>query len=146
MGNNTEIGMNTGRTVDLDGLSSAMHVIRSDTARRLRYGSGTADSRGAGGVLAARTRSMFAYRLLGRASSECGGRARRQLVSVCRTGAGGMRWRCRNPSDGRGADPVPELEQLALDPDVPQRGFSRAIRATNATTTSSIGGRRARLG
>ena len=42
----------------------------------------------------------------------------RQLVSVCRDGAGGMRWRLQDPPDRRGADAVAELEQLALDPQV----------------------------
>jgi hypothetical protein len=35
---------------------------------------------------------------------------------------------------------VAELEQLALDSDVAQRGFSRAIRTTRAARASSIGG------
>ena len=39
-----------------------------------------------------------------------------------------------------------ELEQLALQPLYPQRGFSRAIRTTKATSTSSIGGRPVRFG
>ena len=43
----------------------------------------------------------------------------RQLVSVCRDGAGGMRWRLQDPPDRRGADAVAELEQLALEPHVP---------------------------
>jgi len=42
----------------------------------------------------------------------------RQVESVCRFGAGGI---CRafvDPADRGGADPVAELEQLALDPQV----------------------------
>ena len=45
-------------------------------------------------------------------------RSCRQLVSVCRNGAGGMRWRLQDPPDRRGADAVAELEQLALEPEV----------------------------
>jgi hypothetical protein len=52
----------------------------------------------------------------------------------------------QDPPDRRGTDAVAELEQLALEPRVPQRGFSRAIRTTKATRTSSIGGRPARFG
>jgi hypothetical protein len=40
----------------------------------------------------------------------------RRLVSVCRTGAGGIRRRLRIRPDRRGVDPVAEFEQLALDP------------------------------
>jgi hypothetical protein len=39
-----------------------------------------------------------------------------------------------------------ECEQLALILTYPQRGFSRAIRTTKVTRTSSIGGRPARIG
>ena len=52
----------------------------------------------------------------------------------------------QDPPDRRGADAVAELEQLALDPHIPQRGFSRAIRTTKAARTSSIGGRPVRFG
>jgi hypothetical protein len=40
----------------------------------------------------------------------------RQVVSVCRSGAGGIRSALRNPADRGRADPEAELEQLALDP------------------------------
>ena len=40
----------------------------------------------------------------------------RQVVSVCRTGAGGMPVALQDPPDRRGADAVAECEQLALDP------------------------------
>jgi len=46
-----------------------------------------------------------------------------------------------DPPDRRGADPVAELEQLALDPAVSQLEFSRAMRSTSAASTSSSGGR-----
>jgi hypothetical protein len=69
----------------------------------------------------------------------------RQLVSVLRTAAGWIRCRFRIRRDRRGTDPVAELEQLTLNPDVSQLGFSRAIRATNTATTSSIGGRPGRF-
>ena len=52
----------------------------------------------------------------------------------------------QDPADRRGADAVAELEQLALQPPYPQRGFSRAIRTTKAARTSSIGGRPVRFG
>jgi hypothetical protein len=52
----------------------------------------------------------------------------------------------KDPPDRRGADAVAELEQLALDLCVPQRGFSRAIRTTKAARTSLIGGRPVRVG
>jgi hypothetical protein len=67
----------------------------------------------------------------------------RQLVLMCRTGAGGMRWRCRIRRIVE-APTAAELEQLALKP--PQRGFSRAIRTTRSASTSSIGGRPVRFG
>jgi hypothetical protein len=51
-----------------------------------------------------------------------------------------------DPPDRRGAHPVAACEQLALEPHIPQRGFSRAIRTTKATSTSSIGGRPVRFG
>jgi hypothetical protein len=40
----------------------------------------------------------------------------RQLVSLCRTGAGGIRWRFRIHRIVRGADAMAECEQLALEP------------------------------
>jgi hypothetical protein len=52
----------------------------------------------------------------------------------------------QDPPDRRRADAVAELEQLALESDVAQGGFSRAIRTTKPTRTSSIGGRPVRLG
>jgi len=52
----------------------------------------------------------------------------------------------QDPPDGRGADAMAELEQLALQPLVSQRGFSRAIRTTKAARMSSIGGRPVRGG
>jgi hypothetical protein len=51
-----------------------------------------------------------------------------------------------DPPDRRGADAVAESEQLALEPHIPQRGFSRAIRTTRAARPSSIDGRPVRLG
>src|SRR3954462_9568687 len=49
----------------------------------------------------------------------------RQLVSVCRTGAGGFRW-CEDAPNRRGADAVTKLDQLALDPRVaPERVLPR---------------------
>ena len=52
----------------------------------------------------------------------------------------------QDATDRRGADTVAEFEQLALDPHIPQLGLSRAIRATSAARTSSIGGRPDRFG
>jgi hypothetical protein len=52
----------------------------------------------------------------------------------------------QDPPDRRGTHAMAECEQLTLDPPVPQRGFSRAIRTTKATRTSSIGGRPGRFG
>jgi hypothetical protein len=52
----------------------------------------------------------------------------------------------QDPPDRRGADPVAELEQLALDPAVSSARFSRAIRCTNVVMTSLIGGRPGRFG
>jgi hypothetical protein len=51
----------------------------------------------------------------------------------------------QDPPDRRGAHAIAESEQLTLDPHVPQRGFSRAIRTIKAASTSSIGGRPVRL-
>src|SRR6476469_7415146 len=42
----------------------------------------------------------------------------RQLVSVCRIGAGGMRWRLRIRRIVEAPDPVAEFEQLALEPPI----------------------------
>ena len=68
------------------------------------------------------------------------------------TGVGvpdGCRWDAvapKDPPDRRGTDTVAELEQLAADSLVAQRGFSSAIRTTNAASASSIGGRPVRCG
>ena len=43
----------------------------------------------------------------------------RQVVSVCRTGAGWDSVTLEDATDGRGADAVAELEQLTLEPHVP---------------------------
>src|SRR3954447_13941662 len=51
-----------------------------------------------------------------------------------------------DPPDHRRADAVAELEQLALQPHIAPAWFSRAIRTTKATRTSSTGGRPVRLG
>ena len=81
---------------------------------------------------------------------EHAGRLRAQELPP--TGVGAPRRRRWDPvtledaTDGRGAHAVAECEQLALDPHVAQRGFSRAIRTTRATRTSSIGGRPVRFG
>jgi hypothetical protein len=70
-------------------------------------------------------------------------RNRRQLVSVCRTGAGGIRWRRRIRR-------IVELPaRLSNSPCIlryPQLGFSRAIRSTSVTRASLIGGRPGRFG
>jgi hypothetical protein len=52
----------------------------------------------------------------------------------------------QDPPDRRGTHAVAEPEQLTLEPQYPQRGFSRAIRTTKATSTSSIDGRPVRFG
>jgi hypothetical protein len=51
-------------------------------------------------------------------------------------------------SDRRGADPVAEFEQLALDPAIspPQFGLSVAIRTISVAIAWSIGGRPGRYG
>jgi len=60
------------------------------------------------------------------------------------TRIGMSRWRrwdpvaLEDPPDRRGADPVAELEQLALHPAISQLGFSRAIRCTSVAMTSSM--------
>ena len=65
----------------------------------------------------------------------------RQLVSVCRTGAGGMRWRVKIRRIVDAPTRWPSLSNSPWSLMYPQRGFSRAIRTTKATSTSSIGGR-----
>jgi len=49
----------------------------------------------------------------------CACRNCRQVVSVRRLGAGGIRSAFEDPADRGRADPVAELEQLALDPLIP---------------------------
>ena len=67
-------------------------------------------------------------------------------------GVGVRQWRwwdpvaLQDPPDRRRAHAVAEFEQLTLICMYPQRGFSRAIRTTQAARTSSIGGRPVRLG
>jgi hypothetical protein len=51
-----------------------------------------------------------------------------------------------DPPDRRGTHEVAQPKQLTLEPQVPQRGFSRAIRTTTAASTSSTGGRPVRFG
>ena len=70
----------------------------------------------------------------------------RQLVSVCRNGAGGMRWRCRIRRIVEAPTRWPSLSNSPWIRMYPQRGFSRAIRTTKAARTSSIGGRPVRFG
>ena len=70
----------------------------------------------------------------------------RQLVSVCRTGAGGMRWRCRIRRIVEAPTRWPSLSNSPWILKYPQRGFSCAIRTTKAATTSSSGGRPVRFG
>jgi hypothetical protein len=48
--------------------------------------------------------------------------------------------------DGRGADPVAELEQLALQPHISPARVLAPIRTTKAARTSSIGGCPVRFG
>ena len=51
-----------------------------------------------------------------------------------------------NPSDGGRADPMAELEKLALDALVPQVGFSVASRSISAAISALTGGRPVRCG
>jgi hypothetical protein len=75
-------------------------------------------------------------------------------TSAQRTGVLGMRlcaqtdhfWTERHPPHRRGAHPDAQAGQLALDPQVPQPGFSRAIRSISATTCESTGGLPPRCG
>jgi hypothetical protein len=76
----------------------------------------------------------------------CVRRNRRQLVSVCRDGAGGIRWRFRIRRIVEAPTRWPSLSNSPWIRMYPQRGFSRAIRTTKAARTSSIGGRPVRLG
>jgi hypothetical protein len=54
--------------------------------------------------------------------------------------------RPEDPADRGRADPVAELEQLALDPLVPQPLFSVASRSISAAISALTGGRPARRG
>jgi hypothetical protein len=49
-------------------------------------------------------------------------------------------------ADRGGADPVAELEQLTLDPLIPQPRFSVASRSISATISALTGGRPSRFG
>jgi hypothetical protein len=64
----------------------------------------------------------------------------RQVVLVCRAGAGGIRCRVENAADRRGPHAVTELEQLALNSLGSPLGFSRARRSIRTTTALSTGG------
>src|SRR4051812_32149314 len=46
----------------------------------------------------------------------------------------------QDPADRRGADPVAEFEQFALDPVVAGGRFSLAVRSCQRAVTASIGG------
>ena len=70
----------------------------------------------------------------------------RQLVSVCRIGAGGMRWRFRIRRIVEAPTRWPSLSSSPCTLRYPQFGFSVAIRATSAAMMSSIGGRPDRFG
>ena len=76
----------------------------------------------------------------------CVRRKCRQLVSVCRTGAGGIRWRFRIRRIVEAPTRWPSVSSSPWILKYPQRGFYRAIRTTKAARTSSIGGRPVRLG
>jgi len=71
-------------------------------------------------------------------------------LAPCGVGVPGRRWRyprsCGDAADRRCSDPIAEFEQFALDSLVAQVLFSVAIRAINAATVSSIGGRPDRFG
>ena len=73
-------------------------------------------------------------------------RNRRQLVSVSRNGAGGMRWRLRMRRIVEAPTRWPSVSSSPWIRLYPQRGFSRAIRTTKAASTSSTGGRPVRVG
>ena len=70
----------------------------------------------------------------------------RQLVSVRRKGAGGIRWRLRIRRIVEAPTRWPSLSNSPWILRYPQLGFSRAIRTTSATMMSSIGGRPGRFG
>jgi len=65
----------------------------------------------------------------------------RQLVSVCRSGAGGIRWRRRIRRIVEAPTRWPSLSSSPWILRYPQLGFSRAIRCTNVVMMSLIGGR-----
>ncbi len=70
----------------------------------------------------------------------------RQVVSVSRIGAGGIRRRCRTR---RIVDAPTRWPSLSSSPWIlwyPQRGLSRAMRSINEATVSSMGGRPTRCG
>ena len=73
-------------------------------------------------------------------------RGLRQVVSVCRTGAGGMRWRFRIRRIVEALTRWPSLSSSPWILLYPQFGFSVAIRTTSAATLASIGGRPGRFG
>jgi len=85
---------------------------------------------------------------------EVGGEHRRCLGMQKRPpGRVGAPFRCRwdlqgleDPADGGCANLVAELEELALDPLVPQRGFSVASRSMSAAISALTGGRPVRRG
>jgi len=54
--------------------------------------------------------------------------------------------RREDPADGGRADPVTELEQLALDPHVSQPRFSLASRSMSEAISALTGGRSVRFG
>src|SRR3954451_14354369 len=63
-----------------------------------------------------------------------------------RTGAAGIRWRCRIRRIVEAPTRWPSVSSSPWILTYPQRGFSRAIRTTKATRTSSIDGRPIRFG
>ena len=73
-------------------------------------------------------------------------RSCRQLVSVCRNEAGGMRWLCRIRRIVEAPRRWPSLSSSPWSLTYPQRGFSLAIRDTRSVRTSSIDGRPVRWG
>jgi hypothetical protein len=70
----------------------------------------------------------------------------RQVVAVCRTGAGEIRWRWRIRRIVEAPTWWPSLRSSPWILLYPQFGFSRAIRTISAASTSSIGGRPDRFG
>ena len=70
----------------------------------------------------------------------------RQLVSVYRNGAGGIRWRLRIRRIVEAPTRWPSVSSSPWILWYLQRGFSRAIRTIKAAMTSLIGGRPVRFG